>query len=117
MLLSRRMIQIRPTLRKILDRHWKQAKEFQSPYVFINNFHRPVLQDRARAVWERAMKKSGQRYRRMYETRYTFASWALAAGETSEWVARTLGHVNTSMIYKTYSRYIANLKRNDGTAL
>ena len=34
-----------------------------------------------------------------------------------EWVARTLGHVNTSMIYKTYSRYIANLSHNDGTAL
>ncbi len=63
------------------------------------------------------MKKSGLRYRRMYETRHTFASWALAAGGIPEWVARTLGHVNTSMIYKTYSRYIANLKRNDGTAL
>ena len=62
------------------------------------------------------MEKSGLMYRRMYETRHTFASWALAAGESPEWVARTLGHVNTSMIYKTYGRYIPNLTRHDGSA-
>ena len=53
----------------------------------------------------------------MYETRHTFASWALAKGETPEWVARTLGHVDTSMVYRTYSRYIPNLTRQDGSAL
>ena len=52
----------------------------------------------------------------MYETRHTFASWALAAGETPEWVARTLGHVDTSMVYRTYGRYIPNLTRQDGSA-
>ncbi len=52
----------------------------------------------------------------MYETRHTFASWALGAGELPEWVAQTLGHVNTSMIYKTYGRYIRNLTRQDGSA-
>ena len=62
------------------------------------------------------MKKSGIPYRRMYETRHTFASWALAAGESPEWVARTLGHVNTSMVFKTYGRYIPNLTRQDGSA-
>ena len=55
-------------------------------------------------------------YRRMYETRHTFASWALAAGETPEWVARTLGHVDTSMVYQTYGRFIPNLTRKDGSA-
>jgi len=52
----------------------------------------------------------------MYETRHTFASWALAAGESPEWVARTLGHVNTAMVYRTYGRYIPNLTRQDGSA-
>ena len=55
-------------------------------------------------------------YRRMYETRHTFASWALGAGELPEWVARTLGHVDTSMVYRTYGRYIPNLTRRDGSA-
>ena len=62
------------------------------------------------------MVKRGLMYRQMYETRHTFASWALAAGESPEWVARTLGQVNTSMIYKTYGRYIPNLTRHDGSA-
>jgi len=60
--------------------------------------------------------KTYLRYRHMYETRHTFASWALAAGETPEWVARTLGHVDTSMVYKTYGRYIPNITRQDGSA-
>jgi len=47
---------------------------------------------------------------------HTFATWALAAGESPEWVARTLGQVNTSMVYRTYGRYIPNLTRHDGSA-
>ena len=31
-------------------------------------------------------------------------------------VARTLGHVDTSMVYRTYGRYIPNLTRTDGSA-
>ena len=76
-----------------------------------------MVLDKLRELWVRAMRKSRLPYRRMYETRHTFASWALAAGESPEWVARTLGHVNTSMIYKTYGRYIPNLTRQDGSAL
>jgi len=53
---------------------------------------------------------------KMIETRHTFASWALAAGESPEWVARTLGHVDTTMVYRTYGCYIPNLTRKDGSA-
>ena len=111
---SRRIIEIRPAMRKVLDAQFELTRAFKSPYVFINTEGRPILQDKLREVWARVMEKSGLMYRRMCETRHTFASWALAAGESSEWVARTLGHVNTSMIYKTYGRYIPNLTRQDG---
>lgn len=113
---SRRRIEIRPAMRDVLLKQWEQTKGFSSPYVFINTFGRPILQDKLREMWSRVIKKSSIRYRRMYECRHTFASWALAAGETPEWVARTLGHVNTSMVYKTYGRYIPNLTRQDGSA-
>jgi len=33
----------------------------------------------------------------------------------SEVTARTLGHVNTAMVYRTYGRYIPNLTRHDGS--
>jgi integrase len=113
---SRRAIEIRPSMQKALDDQKLITKGYDSSYVFINTQGRPILQDKLRELWARAMKKSGLKYRRMYECRHTFASWALGAGELPEWVARTLGHVDTSMIYKTYGRYIRNLLRTDGTA-
>jgi integrase len=113
---SRRIIELRPSLKKALENQWELTKDFQSEYMFINSEGRPILQDKLREVWARSMARSGLRYRRMYEVRHTFASWALGAGELPEWVARTLGHANTSMVYKTYGRYIKNLTRQDGTA-
>jgi len=104
-------------LKEDLEQQKTQTADCQSPYVFINTQRRPVNQVTLYGVWMTAMKKSGLPIRRMYETRHTFASWALAAGASPEWVARTLGHVNTSMIYKTYGRYIPNLTRQDGSAL
>lgn len=113
---SRRRIQITPSIGKWLDLQREMTSGFESPYVFINTQGRPILQDKLREVWARVIKKTDLPYRRMYETRHTFASWALAAGETPEWVARTLGHVDTSMVYRTYGRYIPNLTRRDGSA-
>jgi len=113
---SRRSIAIRPAMAKVLEEQKKLTADFQSPYVFINTQGRPILQDKLRELWARVMKKSGLEYRRMYEIRHTFASWALPAGETPDWVARTLGHVDTSMVYRIYGRYIPNLTRKDGSA-
>jgi len=113
---SRRSLAIRSNMAEILANQKQLTKNVQSPYIFINTEGRPILQDKLRELWTRAIKKSRLRYRRMYETRHTFASWALAAGETPEWVARTLGHVDTSMVYRTYGRFIPNLTRRDGSA-
>ena len=113
---SNRRLEIRPSIGKVLDQQKTLLAGCQSPYVFLNTQGGPVSQVTLREVWVTAMKKSGLPFRRMYETRHTFASWALAAGESPEWVARTLGHVNTSMVYKTYGRYIPNLTRHDGSA-
>jgi integrase len=104
-------------MRQVLEEQRKLMANFNSPYVFLNMEGRPILQDRLRELWKRAMAKSGVPYWRMYETRHTFASWALGKGEAPEWVARTLGHTTTTMVYKTYGRYIPNLTRHDGSAL
>ena len=50
----------------------------------INN-----LRDHA---WYGTLKKAELRRRTMYQTRHTFASNALAAGEAPSWVAAQLGH-------------------------
>jgi integrase len=113
---SFRRIEIRPSIREILDIQKEQTTHWESDYVFVNTKGIPCVQDTLRGHWVKTMEKRGLPFRRMYETRLTFASWALAKGETPEWVARTLGHVDTSMIYRTYSQYIPNLTRQDGSA-
>jgi integrase len=113
---SNRIIELRPKMREILERQRELTKGFDSPYVFINSKGRPIQQENLGKVFRRALEKAGLPHRRMYETRHTFASWALAAGESPEWVARTLGHVDTTMVFRTYGRYIPNLTRRDGSA-
>ena len=113
---SRRFIEIRPSMQKVLEEQSEMTKGFDSPYVFVNTHGNSVNQGTLSKQWRVAMIKSCLLYRRMYETRHTFASWALGAGELPEWVAKTLGHSNTAMVYKTYGRYIRNLTRQDGSA-
>ena len=114
---SNRRIEIRPSMRKILEVQRRQTVRFQSEYVFVNTKGLPCVQDTLRGHWVKAMEKSGLPFRRMYVTRHMFASWALSKGETPEWVARTLGHVYTAMVFNTYSRYIPNITRRDGSVL
>jgi len=113
---SRREIELRPEMSKVLDNQREQVKDIDSPYVFLTPIGTPIIQDRLREQWAKAMKASGLPHRRMYETRHTFASWALQAGELPGWVAKTLGHADTSMIHRHYARHIKHPTRQDGSA-
>ncbi|KPA08804.1 integrase [Candidatus Magnetomorum sp. HK-1] len=62
-----------------------------------------------------SLKKTDVRYRKMYCTRHTFATWAIKAGEPIDYIAQIMGHTNTSMIHKRYTKYIKNLTRKDGS--
>lgn len=111
---SRRMIPLRDDIIKTLKEQKEITKGFNSEYVFLNMDGNVINQTNLSLVWKLAMKKSGLPVRRMYETRHTFASWAIGKGESPEWVARILGHVNTTMVYRTYSRYIPDFNHRDG---
>lgn len=56
--------------------------------------------------WKTALKRAGIRYRRPYQTRHTYASMMLTAGEPLAWVAQQMGHADLSMIARTYGRWI-----------
>jgi integrase len=58
----------------------------------------------------------GMRPRRPYQTRHTAATLWLASGESPEWIARQMGHANTEMLFRGYSRYAPHLTRRDGSA-
>ncbi len=67
-------------------------------------------------TWYPTLKKAGLAPRAAYQTRHTAATMWLASGENPEWVARQLGHSNTEMLFKVYSKFIPNLTRMDGSA-
>lgn len=52
------------------------------------------------------IKKAGVRYRNPYQTRHTYASMMLSAGENPLWVVTQMGHRDTEMIIKHYGRWI-----------
>jgi integrase len=72
--------------------------------------------DMTRRIWYPTLEKAGLAPRAPYQSRHTAATMWLASGENPEWVARQLGHTNTQMLFKTYSKYVPNLTRKDGSA-
>ena len=68
-------------------------------------------------VWYPLLARLSLEKRRPYQTRHTAATLWLASGESPEWIARQMGHSNTEMLFKVYSRYVPNLTRTDGSAM
>lgn len=88
-----------------------------SKFVFCNRLGQPLDHNNVtKRVWYPLLELLKLKKRRPYQTRHTAATLLLASGENPEWVARTLGHSSTEMLFKVYSRYIPNLTRKDGSA-
>ncbi|TLS78270.1 hypothetical protein FE236_00480 [Mariprofundus erugo] len=52
------------------------------------------------------MRDSGVRYRNPYQSRHTYASMMLSAGENPAWIAKQMGHTNMQMVLQKYGRYM-----------
>jgi integrase len=59
-----------------------------------------------KTLWAHALKRAGVRYRNPYQTRHTWASMQLTAGENPMWVAAQMGHKDWGMIRRHYGRWI-----------
>ncbi|WP_236233245.1 site-specific integrase [Pseudomonas tohonis] len=59
-----------------------------------------------KTMWIYALKKAGVRYRYPYQTRHTYASMMLSAGEHPMWVAEQMGHSDWTMIARVYGRWM-----------
>jgi integrase len=96
------------------QRQYSQPKNAE---VFINpRTHEPWTGDAQirRTAWQPTLKRAGVRYRYPYQTRHTYASALLSAGENPLWVAATMGHKDWTMIMKVYGRWIPSMAPDAG---
>jgi len=77
--------------------------------IFLNpKTDKPWCDDRAiyHNCWQPALKKSGVKFRKQYNTRYTYASTMLTENKPTAWVAKQLGHSDIGMTLSAYARWI-----------
>lgn len=104
----------------------REALVRQKQFTFLKNrevFENPKTGERWMGpypiweMWGSALKRAGVRYRNPYQTRHTYASTLLQAGEPVQWVAAQMGHKNWALTAKVYSRWIPdNLPEVGGKA-
>ena len=113
---STRDITMPPAVERGL-RAQRGASQLRSPWIFPNRDGGPLdITNLRERVWKAALRRSGLRYSTMYQTRHSFTTVMLAAGEDIGWVVKQLGHTSVEMLIRCYHRYIPNLTRKDGSA-
>lgn len=78
-------------------RNWNPRN---SPWFFYGEHHGIMGLKQIRTIWRNFLEVFGMEPRRLYATRHTFASLALAAGENPLWVAKMLGHSGAAQLYE-----------------
>ncbi|MBE9538511.1 MAG: site-specific integrase [Proteobacteria bacterium] len=89
----------------------------QGECVFMNpRTGEPWLHDGQirKTAWQPAVRKARIRYRNPYQTRHTYASTLLSAGEDPMWVAQQMGHRDWGVIRSVYGRWIPEARPDAG---
>ncbi|WP_447956539.1 Arm DNA-binding domain-containing protein [Vreelandella sp. EE7] len=67
-----------------------------------------------KTLWTHALKRAGVRYRRPYQTRHTYASMMVSAGEPLAWVSKQMGHTSVVTTARIYSGWIPTTNSQAG---
>ncbi|ECF2366540.1 DUF3596 domain-containing protein [Salmonella enterica subsp. enterica serovar Mountpleasant] len=59
------------------------------------------------SIWDSAMKRAGLRSRNAYQSRHTYACWALSSGANPTFIASQMGHSSANMIYTVYGAWMS----------
>ena len=112
---SKRYIDCLPPVLEALNEQRKRTGK--GKYIFLTQDGQRMNTDHYRdVVWKPALKKAGLEYRPPIQTRHTFATMMLSAGEDSGWVQNMMGHSSLQMIYTRYYAWRPNKTRRDGSA-
>lgn len=96
-----------PQLIQVTQRDNITKKHETVRFLFRNSMSNQPWNGKTVSKWFTAhLKKCGVRHRGANQCRHTFASQALSSYVPAEWVARQLGHTDTSMVRKHYGRWI-----------
>jgi integrase len=99
---------------ELLSRAYK-ALQRQKEFTFLANgfvFHDPATSSpyssdyKPRVYWDRGLRACGIRARDAKQTRHTFATINLMAGANPAYIARMMGHKNSMMVHRVYSKWI-----------
>ncbi len=113
---SIRDIPMLPNVREAIQSQ-ASIRDANVPWVFPTREGGPLdANNFANRIWYPLLRYLELDKRRPYQTRHTAATLMLASGENPEWVAKVLGHANTDMLFRVYSRFVPNLTRQDGRA-
>jgi integrase len=78
--------------------------------VFLTPNGKPITRSNfGTHVWHPAVKAAGLTPRPPYQTRHTYATLALAAGASIEWVSKQMGHKNIGITLKHYARFVKSV--------
>ena len=113
---SIRDIPMLPNVRAALESQ-RTLRDPKVSWVFTTRDGGPIDGNNfANRIWYPLLRYLELDKRRPYQTRHTAATLMLASGENPEWIAKVLGHANTDMLFRVYSRFVPNLTRQDGRA-
>lgn len=80
-------------------------------YIFLNSSLEPFRDShRIRDYhWKKALEQCNIPYRRLYDTRSTFATMMVSSNRYSvNLISQILGHADVSMLFRRYNKYIKN---------
>ena len=108
-----------------LLKHALDALINQKQYTYLKNqevFQNPQTSDRwagdqpvRKTMFQPTLKKAKVRYRNPYQTRHTYASMMLSAGEHPMWVAKQMGHADWTMIARVYGKWMPDADTGAGS--
>jgi integrase len=113
---GKRDVKLLPAARAALQAQ-REHSQLRGAYVFLDprtglpwGGDKPIREWH----WRPALQRAGVRYRYPYQTRHTYASTLLSAGENPVWVAGQMGHRDWVMIVRTYGRWIPDVDPTAG---